>query len=203
MGFRFRRRIGLSKLFNINLSKSGLGFSFGVRGARIGINKNGLYTSVGIPGTGLYYYQKLKSNPFETKNEDDVILNEGLKFLEKNNYHKAAENFSRYLLKNPNHFGVTHLLGFCYFKLQKYNDAISLVDKIPKGDENYDEALAIKAFCYQDLGDNDTAEKLLKEALPLLQGLILKEAYFCMGEINEAKGDYKTASEWYKKFSSI
>jgi len=44
----------LGKGARINLNKKSVGLSLGVRGARIGIGRRGLYTSAGIPGTGLY-----------------------------------------------------------------------------------------------------------------------------------------------------
>lgn len=53
MGLRFRKSIKLG-MVKINLSKSGVGLSTGVRGARIGVNSRGTYSSVGIPGTGVY-----------------------------------------------------------------------------------------------------------------------------------------------------
>jgi hypothetical protein len=55
MGWRFRRSIGRGP-FRINLSKSGLGWSFGRRGARVGVDASGRKRwSIGIPGTGLSY----------------------------------------------------------------------------------------------------------------------------------------------------
>ncbi|HVX90935.1 MAG TPA: DUF4236 domain-containing protein [Candidatus Paceibacterota bacterium] len=56
MGLRFRKSIKLG-LVKVNLSKSGIGLSTGVRGARIGVNSRGTYSSVGIPGTGVYAMQ--------------------------------------------------------------------------------------------------------------------------------------------------
>lgn len=54
MGLRFQRRIKLLPGVRINLSKSGVGFSIGGRGAHIGIDSRGRrYTSVGLPGTGV------------------------------------------------------------------------------------------------------------------------------------------------------
>lgn len=54
MGFRFQRSIKLFPGLKINLSKSGIGWSAGVRGAHTGVDAKGRrYTSVGIPGTGL------------------------------------------------------------------------------------------------------------------------------------------------------
>ena len=53
MGLRFRKSIKLG-LVKVNLSKSGIGLSTGMRDARIGVNSRGTYSSVGIPGTGVY-----------------------------------------------------------------------------------------------------------------------------------------------------
>ena len=55
MGFFFRKRIGVGPLA-VNLSKSGIGLSTGLRGLRAGISSHrGIYTSANLPGTGLYY----------------------------------------------------------------------------------------------------------------------------------------------------
>ena len=56
MGFRFRKSINLGKHFKINLSKSGVGFSAGVKGFRITRTANGkIRKTVSIPGTGISY----------------------------------------------------------------------------------------------------------------------------------------------------
>ena len=55
MGFRFRKTIKAGPV-NINLSKSGIGASVGVKGARITRTAKGkTRTTVGIPGTGISY----------------------------------------------------------------------------------------------------------------------------------------------------
>jgi len=59
MGWSFRRSKSFG-LFRLNFSKSGVGFSFGVPGARVGVNAKGKkYVRGGIPGTGLYYQSSL------------------------------------------------------------------------------------------------------------------------------------------------
>jgi hypothetical protein len=59
MGLRFRKSINLGPL-RINLSKSGVGFSLGVKGFRIGRSAKGKNTAtVSLPGTGLSYVQDL------------------------------------------------------------------------------------------------------------------------------------------------
>jgi hypothetical protein len=60
MGFFFRRSFGFGP-FRINLSKSGLGGSFGVRGLRVGVSSKGKKYVRGGMG-GLYYYKTLPSS---------------------------------------------------------------------------------------------------------------------------------------------
>ena len=60
MGFRFRKSINLPGGFRINLSKSGVGFSWGVKGARITRTAKGkTQATLSIPGTGVSYTQDL------------------------------------------------------------------------------------------------------------------------------------------------
>ena len=54
MGWYLRKSLGFGP-FRVNLSKSGIGYSFGIRGARIGANSRGTYIRM---GRGSVYYQK-------------------------------------------------------------------------------------------------------------------------------------------------
>jgi len=54
MGWGFRKSINLGPL-RINASKSGIGYSIGGRGFRVGKDARGRsYRSISIPGTGIY-----------------------------------------------------------------------------------------------------------------------------------------------------
>jgi hypothetical protein len=56
MGFRFRKSYRLGKSgARINVSKSGVGASFGGKGWRVGTGPRGSRVNVGIPGTGIGY----------------------------------------------------------------------------------------------------------------------------------------------------
>ena len=56
MGLNFRKSISLGKGLKLNLSKSGPSVSFGKSGFRQSVNLKGqARTTVGIPGTGVYY----------------------------------------------------------------------------------------------------------------------------------------------------
>jgi hypothetical protein len=64
MGWGFRKALRFGP-FRINLSKSGIGASVGVRGARVGINSRGqAYTQVGRGGI---FYRQQSSNLFKTR----------------------------------------------------------------------------------------------------------------------------------------
>lgn len=53
MGWSFRKRVKVG-LMNVNISKSGVGTSWGIPGLRFGISSNGRkYISIGLTGTGL------------------------------------------------------------------------------------------------------------------------------------------------------
>lgn len=55
MGFRFRKSVG-NGIFRVNFSKSGVGGSMGVKGARFTKKSNGgTRSTLSIPGTGISY----------------------------------------------------------------------------------------------------------------------------------------------------
>lgn len=61
MGLRFRKSIKLGKGVRLNLNKKSAGLSFGTKGARYSVNSDGRRTtSIGIPGTGLYWTNSTK-----------------------------------------------------------------------------------------------------------------------------------------------
>lgn len=76
MSLRFRRSIKLLPGVRLNVSKSTLGLSLGVPGARVSVNTRGdVYTSTGIPGTGLYNVERssLKKRTGRRKKGDEPV----------------------------------------------------------------------------------------------------------------------------------
>ena len=53
MAFRFSKRIKIAKGINLNLSKSGIGMSAGVKGLRVGTGPRGGRVTASLPGTGI------------------------------------------------------------------------------------------------------------------------------------------------------
>lgn len=68
MGFRFRKSIPIGKHFRINLSKSGVGYSCGVKGVRFTKAANGKNrTTLSVPGTGISYTTESKAHTSKKK----------------------------------------------------------------------------------------------------------------------------------------
>lgn len=62
MGVRYRKSVKLGPV-RVNLSKSGVSYSVGVKGARVTKRADGrVQTTVGVPGTGLYYTDTKKKD---------------------------------------------------------------------------------------------------------------------------------------------
>jgi hypothetical protein len=61
MALKFRKRMKLFPGFYLNLSKSGMSATVGMRGFSMNVGKKGTYLNTGIPGTGLYDRQRIDS----------------------------------------------------------------------------------------------------------------------------------------------
>lgn len=68
MAIRFRKTKKILPGVKLNLSKSGVSVTAGVKGASINIGKDGVYRNLGIPGTGISKRDKLKFT--QDKDED-------------------------------------------------------------------------------------------------------------------------------------
>jgi hypothetical protein len=55
MGWRFHRRFKIFPGVSVNLSRSGISTSVGVKGARVTLGHGQVRETVGIPGTGISY----------------------------------------------------------------------------------------------------------------------------------------------------
>src|SRR5436305_849472 len=66
MSFRLRKSMKLFPGAKINIGKTGIGMSTGIKGAHQGLNKRGTYTDIGIPGTGISTFQYIGKGKTQT-----------------------------------------------------------------------------------------------------------------------------------------
>lgn len=135
MALRLGKSFKVAPGVRVNLSKSGVGMSAGVRGARIGVNSKGkTYSSVGIPGTGIYSTSYSKSGK---KRKDREILQ-----LQNNqSYDLAIEVFKKAPLMKRNLdetlLELHYNLGLVYETSGDKNNALKHFKKVYAYDMNY------------------------------------------------------------------
>jgi hypothetical protein len=99
MGFYLRKAFGFGP-FRLNLSRSGLGVSFGVKGARIGVGPRGSYIHAGRGG--IYYRQSLSLGAPRPRASPPAPTSEGLSEVESVAASELADSSADALLKELN-----------------------------------------------------------------------------------------------------
>ena len=83
MGWRLRKSINLGLGFRINLSKTGIGYSWGFPGYRITKMANGgNRTTYSLPGTGISYVEQNGGSKKATQQVNDNLLKGDTTFFE-------------------------------------------------------------------------------------------------------------------------
>jgi hypothetical protein len=62
MNWKYRKRVRILPGFYLNLSKTGMSATIGMKGCRANFGQNGAFLNIGIPGTGIYDRIKLGNN---------------------------------------------------------------------------------------------------------------------------------------------
>ncbi|GMA52006.1 hypothetical protein GCM10025857_68290 [Alicyclobacillus contaminans] len=75
MGWVFRKCIRIGKMFRINISKRGVGYSVGLGGVRYSKGPSGKRVRVTFPGTGVYYEERL-SGPKQSETKRTTPQNQ-------------------------------------------------------------------------------------------------------------------------------
>ena len=79
MGFRFRKSINVGGGFRINFSKSGIGYSWGMKGFRITKTAKGaIRTTLSIPKTGISYSTEIRPNRSKQTHIQSIHTNKTL-----------------------------------------------------------------------------------------------------------------------------
>lgn len=83
MGWRYRKSINIGGGFRINLSKSGIGYSWGFPGYRHTISSNGTHRKTySIPGTGISYVDSSNGNvKYKNNSGNNFNYNENTKLI--------------------------------------------------------------------------------------------------------------------------
>lgn len=87
MGFRYRKSINLGGGFRINLSKSGIGYSWGVKGYRVTKTAKGTTRrTASIPGTGISYVHETGKNNRGSSGRGNSAYQQPVQPIDNNHY---------------------------------------------------------------------------------------------------------------------
>lgn len=100
MGFRFRKSIKLGSGFKINLSKSGIGYSWGIKGFRLTKTAKGKSrATASIPGTGISFSTETGTKKKNVYNPvENSLKTEDLDYSNYGEIENIDTNFSKNLL---------------------------------------------------------------------------------------------------------
>jgi tetratricopeptide (TPR) repeat protein len=217
VGFRFRRSIRLGPGVRLNLSKSGIGVSTGIRGLHYSVHSSGRRTlSTGIPGTGMSYVTTLsrgrsrsttttrrntaqrpvaiaarpKASLFAPGYEKEFAR--GVDFYLKGDLANARASFKSAAAKDSSNRVIADdlLSGVLEIQAGSPSDAIPYLEKVVAARTPLPDELIGKY-----LADSPEIElhvtSLVSASMPwssLLAALALAEAYQAVGRIDEAVG---------------
>lgn len=107
MGWRFRRKIRVFPGFYINLSKSGMSATIGMRGLSVNLGQNGMFLNTGIPGTGIYSRERIGDAPRDGKKNMPIAFPEAGQFTQSVPYEAVEiKSFVPELLTSDSLFGL-------------------------------------------------------------------------------------------------
>ena len=92
MGWSFRKSINIGPL-RINLSRSGIGLSAGLKGARVSVGPKGAQIRMGKDGV---YYQKTLSDNHETEDRDEKAITTRRKYCQQCGKNLGRGTFCQY-----------------------------------------------------------------------------------------------------------
>jgi hypothetical protein len=89
LGFRWVQRIRFPLGIRSSITRNGVGFSWGIPGARVGLSPTGRkWISLGFPAIGLYFFRYLGKS--KTEREEIITDDEGN--VDVLNVHQASSN---------------------------------------------------------------------------------------------------------------
>lgn len=144
----------------------------------------------------LEYYNKLIEIISKQKKKSDhakYYLELGKLYQEENNYQEAAKYLIQYIQLNPKDGVTLNEIGICYFRLEKFKEAIDYFEKILAMAQVPDVYNNI-ANCYRYLKDYPLCEKILMTSYNLQPSNNTK---FALTEINYILKEYKKGIYYY------
>jgi tetratricopeptide (TPR) repeat protein len=137
---------------------------------------------------------------FEPHNPDAHLLR-GAVYVDVGDLHLALKDYNKALEYNPENVGLFFDKGTVLFYLGDYHKAIHSYEKFLKEEPHDVDALYFNGLAYHFLGQNKTAQKLIDEALGLIDTSddLYPDLCNAKGEILFDLKNYPDAVTYFKK----
>ncbi|GIX42403.1 MAG: hypothetical protein KatS3mg129_2136 [Leptospiraceae bacterium] len=209
MGFRFHKRIKIFPGVTLNLGKKSASISIGTRGAKFTIGPGRKHVTVGLPGTGLFYTEKLdkkkkskskqslfskkesqifSSGPFSEKNN---FFLKGINAYNKGNLNKALEYFNQDASIDAQFF-----MGLIYIRKNEIDKAIEIFEKVIRNKNKIGQTL-------QKMNLNPIIHFSITKEIIIQTTLSLITAYLILTELYQSKEDLQKAFHYLQKAYEI
>jgi len=125
----------------------------------------------------------------------------GQELLRKGDIANAIPAFEDALRSDPSNPRLFKILGFLYFKLEKYSNSLEKYEQALKYAPADAEISYAMGLIYLRSQDYDRTVEMLKRAIELAPDLV--KAHFALGEAYESLGRFEDAAFEYKKCASL
>ena len=169
LGFRLYKSVKLGNGVRLNLSKTGVGISAGVRGARYSVHSSGRSVrTVGVPGTGVYYRKdsyaqgsratgaRSRSAPAPVAPaypkagalapKAEKIFVQGVTAYMQGRYEDGLRSFKDVQARDSagQHIGEEFFAGMCLVGLERTSEAIPYLEAVLASDDSIPDPLMTK-----------------------------------------------------------
>jgi tetratricopeptide (TPR) repeat protein len=130
-------------------------------------------------------------------NDAQLFYDKGMKELWQENWSAALTYFQKEKEKNPQNADVWFRLGYCYDKLDRYQEAMEPYKQAIKIKPNFVVAYVSLGFAYSKLGRHQDAIEVYKQVIRIKPDYAV--AHFLLGTAYRQLGRHQDAIEAYKQ----
>ena len=141
-----------------------------------------IFTGVSIPQT----------------HEDAVeYLKSGIKSVDKGDYEDGVNQIKKALEIEPKNTLFNYELAFTYYKMNKYDKVINILEKVKKNPDTFDLIFSVLGNAYDIIGDRDKAIETYKTGLKKFPGS--GKIYLELGVVEISEKKYEEALKYFEK----
>lgn len=139
----------------------------------------------------------LEDNLKDGCDDDFTLISLGKVYNELDMFEKAEEVISKVIARNPENINYTSDLADVYIREKRYDDALTLAEKVIEANERYIYGYILGAKIAYLKGDFDRTKEFAQDAISL--DINCSEGYYYLALVRKEEQDYAEAIECMKR----